>query len=79
MTVSATTGVDQVLVTAAPGDAITNLARSLRPVFERIGPSRVYARNVDPVLAGEVEQLDRFPRAAGGRVVVFHEIGRAHV
>lgn len=70
--VSAATAVDQVLVTAASGDAITNLARSLRPVFERIGPSRVYARNVDPSLAAEVAPLDTFPPGRGRRVIVFH-------
>lgn len=66
------TAVDQVLVTAAAGDAITNLARSLRPVFERIGPSRVFARNIDPALAGEVIPLDAYPDRAGRRVIVFH-------
>lgn len=66
------TAVDQVLVTAAPGDAITNLARSLRPVFERIGPSRLFARNIDPALADEVTALDAYPERSGGRVIVFH-------
>ena len=70
--VSAPTAVDQVLVTAAPGDAITNLARSLRPVFERIGPSQLYARNVAPGLADEVMSLDTFPEGTGRRVIVFH-------
>jgi glycosyltransferase involved in cell wall biosynthesis len=62
--------VQQVLVSASPGDAITNLARSLHRVFRRVGRSEIYAWHVDPSLLGEIRPLWEF-RARPRRSVLF--------
>ena len=62
----------QVLVGAAPHDAITNMARRLRTVLERCGESRIYAQHVLPGVE-DVEKLLRFPRAGSeSGLIVFH-------
>lgn len=69
----------QVLVSASPGDAVTNEALALRPVLRRLGESEIFARYYDPSLAGEVLPLDEYdrraPAGAGGAsddVLVLH-------
>ena len=54
--------IHQVLVTASPGDAITNSALELRDLLRRIGPSEVFARYIHPDVAHEVERLDDYDR-----------------
>jgi glycosyltransferase involved in cell wall biosynthesis len=66
----------QVLVSAAPGDAITNSAFELRTLLRRIGPSEIYARFFDASLAGEVVPLKRYALRRSPRpdrdVLLFH-------
>ncbi|MDQ3757447.1 MAG: glycosyltransferase family 4 protein [Actinomycetota bacterium] len=68
--------IDQVLVSASPGDAITNAAFELRALLRRLGPSEIYARYYDPRLAGEVVPLDHYARRPEARpdidIVCFH-------
>lgn len=68
---------------AAPGDAITNQALELRRVLRLAGTrSKVFARYIDPSLAGVVEPLDRYPAVAGadGAVLLYHaSIGEPEV
>lgn len=52
--------IHQVLVSASPGDAITNEAFELRTTLRDVGPSDIYARDVDPALSGEVKPLSHF-------------------
>ena len=54
--------IHQVLVTASPGDAITNSAIELRDLLRKIGPSEVFARYIHPQVAGEVQSLDNYDR-----------------
>jgi glycosyltransferase involved in cell wall biosynthesis len=54
--------IHQVLVTASPGDAITNSAIELRDLLRRIGPSEVFARYIHPDVADEVRRLDDYDR-----------------
>lgn len=65
--------IHQVLVSASPGDAITNAALDLRGGLRREGPSEIFAAFVHPDLDGEAHPLDDFPRrAAGADLVVLH-------
>jgi glycosyltransferase involved in cell wall biosynthesis len=64
--------VHQVLVTASPGDAITNMARSLRRVFRQLGPSEIYAWRIDPTLYGEVRPLVEYRGGRRDSLLVFH-------
>jgi len=68
--------IHQVVVSAAPGDAVTDAALDLRGVLRRVGPSEVFARSVDESLAGEVLPLAGYAARAGaalGRnVLVYH-------
>jgi glycosyltransferase involved in cell wall biosynthesis len=52
--------IDQVLVGASPGDAITNDAFELRALLRDFGPSDIYARYYDASLAAEVHPLDAY-------------------
>lgn len=64
--------IHQVLVGAGPHDAISLLARQLRPVLQRIGESEIFAKNVLPG-AEDARELAEFPRAGSGSgVIVFH-------
>lgn len=69
--------IHQVLVTASPGDAITNSALELRDLLRRVGPSEVFARYIHPDVAHEVERLDDYDRIrsstnSGDDLILFH-------
>ena len=69
---------DQVLVTAAPGDATTGSAMELRSLLRRVGPSEIYAHHIDPRLLGDVIPLTEFDRDVRGQprgrddLLIFH-------
>jgi glycosyltransferase involved in cell wall biosynthesis len=68
--------IDHVLVSAAPGDAVTDFARALRTVLSPYARSEIFALHYDPRLAGEVAPLQdyatrRKPRSSRD-VIVFH-------
>ena len=75
--------IDQVVVAAAPGDAISNEALEIRRLLRGSGrPSQIYARYIDPGLAGSVLPLTSYPAPAGAedRVLVYHaSIGEPEV
>lgn len=54
----------QVLVSASPGDAVTNEALALRPALRLLGESDIFARYYDPSLAADVLPLDEYGRRA---------------
>jgi len=54
--------IHQILVSASPGDAITNAALEIRQVLRRACRSDVFARYLDQRLAGDVLPLDRYER-----------------
>jgi glycosyltransferase involved in cell wall biosynthesis len=70
--------VNQIVVSAAPGDAVTNSALEYRELLRRIGPSEVFAQHVDPALQGDVHQLssfhhfDRGARRPTDDLIIFH-------
>jgi glycosyltransferase involved in cell wall biosynthesis len=66
--------VDQILVGAAPGDAVTGIALAMRELLRLDGPSEIYARYRDPALAGDIHTLAEFPagRRSSSDVLVYH-------
>lgn len=63
---------DQLLVGAAPGDAITRSALLLRQELARLGPAEVFAQHVEPGI-DDVRPLDELPRRPNrDRPLVFH-------
>src|SRR6266480_4293457 len=73
--------IDQVVVTASPGDAITSAAFEVRRLLRREGRrSDLYARFIDPALLGEVLPLDIFPAPRPDVAILYHaSIGQAEV
>ena len=59
--------IHQVLVSASPGDAITNSAFELRDLLRQLGPSEVFARNIHPAVADEVIELSKYFLMASNR------------
>lgn len=73
---------DQLLVTGAPGDAITTAALDIRRLLRSIGPSEIYARNIHPELVGEVLPLERYgerPRPSEDVLIYHASIGEPQV
>jgi glycosyltransferase involved in cell wall biosynthesis len=68
--------VHQVLVSASPGDAITNAAFEIRELLRRVGPSEVFAHHVHPGVADEAIKLEHYSQRAGRRpledVLLYH-------
>jgi len=70
--------VNQIVVSAAPGDAVTNSAIEYRSLLRQIGPSEIFAQHVDPALQGDVHQLssfhhfDRGARRPTDDLIIFH-------
>jgi glycosyltransferase involved in cell wall biosynthesis len=64
---------DQLLVGAAPGDAITKSALLIRDALRAHGPSEIYAQHVEPGLGTTVGRLDDLPRRPNhDRPLIFH-------
>lgn len=64
---------DQLLVGAAPGDAITKSAVLIRDALRRQGPAEIFAQHVEPGLGTDVGRLDELPmRPNRARPLVFH-------
>ena len=49
--------IHQIVVSASAGDAVTNAALGFQEVLQRVGPSAIFARYVDPRLDGSVFPL----------------------
>jgi glycosyltransferase involved in cell wall biosynthesis len=68
--------INQVLVSASVGDAVTNAAFDLRDMLRRVTPSDIYASYIDPRLMDEVLELRRYDRRAShrpeGDILILH-------
>jgi glycosyltransferase involved in cell wall biosynthesis len=68
--------IHQVIVAAAPGDAVTNTALEYRRLLRRVGPSEIYAAHRDPSLTDDVLPLSAYASRASARaghdVLVVH-------
>jgi len=58
--------IHQVLVSASPGDAITNAAFEIRDLLRRAGPSEIFAHHIHPGIADEVVKLDLYGQQRDG-------------
>ncbi|HEY0520355.1 MAG TPA: glycosyltransferase [Ilumatobacteraceae bacterium] len=69
-------GIHQTLVTAAPGDAVTNSALQIRHLLQTIGPSEIFARNIHHDLVDVVLPLDSYhshlPHRARDTLTIVH-------
>jgi glycosyltransferase involved in cell wall biosynthesis len=73
-------GIHQVLVSASPGDAITNLALGTRRLLRRVGPSEIYAHHIAPELHDEVLPLASYRTLHARNLLIFHaSIGQSAV
>lgn len=63
---------NQLVVGAAPGDAITQMACVIRDGLRSHGPSEIYARHRDPALEDDVLAMDDLPAGRPGDVLVYH-------
>lgn len=68
--------IHQILVSASPGDAVTNAALEMRTLLRRVGPSEIFARYVHDHIAEDVRRLDEYalrPSAKRGQnLLVYH-------
>ena len=73
--------IHQVVVSASPGDAVTNSALGFQEVLRRVGPSDVFARYIDERLHGKVFTLDGYASSASpDDLLVYHvSIGEPEV
>jgi L-malate glycosyltransferase len=80
MTGPAAAGLHQVLISASPGDAITNLALGTRRLLRRVGPSDIYACHIAPALLDEVLPLRSYRPRHSRNLLIFHaSIGQSEV
>ena len=72
--------IHQVLVTAAPGDAVTRMALHTRDLLRRAFSSDVFAVNVHEDLSTEVRPLRALPTSGRDRVIIYQSsIGHREV
>ncbi|MGK2959476.1 MAG: glycosyltransferase family 4 protein [Acidimicrobiales bacterium] len=64
--------INQVLVGAAGGDAITAMARTIRGALRERGQSDIYAHFIAPDVAGDVVPLDRLGPGQRNDIIVYH-------
>jgi glycosyltransferase involved in cell wall biosynthesis len=56
--------IHQIIVSASPGDAVTDAAFAYQEILQRVGPSGVFARYIDPRLEGRVFPLSVYEACA---------------
>lgn len=73
--------IDQIVVSASPGDAVTNAALAFQELLQKAGPSRLFARYIDPRLEGRVLPLSVYDtRSHPEDVLIYHlSIGEPEV
>lgn len=73
--------IHQIIVAASPGDAVTNAALDYQTLLQRVGPSGLFARHVDPRLDGRVFPLSVYEACANpDDLLIYHvSIGEPEV
>ena len=73
--------IHQIVVSASPGDAVTNSAFSFQEVLHQCGRSEVFARYIDPRLHDKVVPLSDYERRAHpDNILIYHmSIGEPEV
>ncbi|MEW6471849.1 MAG: glycosyltransferase [Actinomycetota bacterium] len=74
-------GIHQVVAGASAGDAVTNTALGFQGILQRVGPSGIFARYVDPRLDGKVAPLGAYAACADrDDILIYHaSIGEPEV
>jgi len=74
------TGIHQILASASPGDAITNVALALRRTLRAAGPSEIFAYHVSRELSGEVLRIADYRVPHSRNLLILHaSIGQPEV
>ena len=60
------------LVSASPGDAITNVAMEFRSVLREVCDSEIFARHVDESMGRDVYHISRYHPRHSRNVLIFH-------
>jgi L-malate glycosyltransferase len=73
--------IHQVVVAASPGDAVTDAAFAFQELLQKIGPSGLFARYIDPRLEGQVVPLSVYDACAHpDDIIIYHlSIGEPEV
>lgn len=73
--------VNQLLVGAGPGDAITSMALQARTLLRQHGPSEVYAFHIHPDVVDDVRPMSAYPSSPSlTRTLIYHSsIGQPEV
>lgn len=73
--------IHQIVVSASPGDAVTNSALAFQTLLQKVGPSGVFARYIDDRLAGTVFPLSVYETCASpDDLLIYHlSIGEPEV
>lgn len=73
--------IHQIVVSASPGDAVTNAALGFQRVLQRVSPSGLFARYIDPRLEGLVNPLSVYEACAEPEdLLIYHlSIGEPEV
>ena len=73
--------IHQIVVAASPGDAVTNTAFGFQALLQKVGPSGVFARYIDPRLEGRVFPLSVYEACASpDDLLIYHmSIGEPEV
>lgn len=73
--------IHQIVVAASPGDAVTNAALDFQALLQRVGPSGLFARYIDPQLEGQVFPLSVYEACAHPEdLLIYHvSIGEPEV
>ena len=62
----------QIVVGAAPGDAITQMALDIRNTLRALGDSEVFGRFIDPSMQSEVRAIATIPAGRPRDVIIYH-------
>jgi glycosyltransferase involved in cell wall biosynthesis len=67
--------IDQVVVGASPGDAITSAALNIRSLLRQVCPSEIYSHHIDRAMHNEVRPLSTYDWNRGNPktdIIIFH-------
>lgn len=64
--------IDQLVIGAAPGDAVTSMALKVREALRATGESELYGLHIDPALHGDVRSAEALAPGTPDDLLVYH-------
>ena len=64
--------IDQLMIGAAPGDAVTSMALQLRDALRAYRKSEIYALHIDPALHGDVRSVEALISGSPADLLIYH-------